>query len=212
MKKILVSFLLIHCFVILAEETKDFGLFEKYYRRKPLLSRLTGSDKGTQYIGVLSEDENSRLSMHEYLKYLFMIKLCKENKLARLSKVGTTYVCATDMSEVVAEINSMKKAHLEDMKSIGENLKKGTICFFPTVDGSGAFEAVAFYNLNNSDVNSVALAFKVLNIIKRSEQGVHVIDGYLVKIVTAQCGCTIDVSEILPTKEEIEKAKSIISE
>jgi hypothetical protein len=217
MKKILVSFLLVNCFTVFAEGKKYQGLFEEYYTRTPLLSRLTGSDKGIQHIGVFSESEDPRLSMKGHLNYLSMIKHCKGSNLVMFSDVdsnkdNTAYVCATDKSKVFNKINSLKNNELELMRSMGKALKEGGIAHLSSFNGSDDHVFVAFSNLNSSDIDPADLGFKVLQMVKKSQYGVRVIDGYLVKIVTAQNHGSINVSQILPTEEEIQKAKSIISQ
>ncbi len=212
MKKILVSFLLINGFAVLAEEKKDYGLFEDYYTRKPLLSRLTGSDKGTQHIGIISDSEDQSLSIRGYLNYLKMLQHCKEKNLVSFTDSGTVYVCAANRLFVLAAINSLKKTRLENFGQMGTTLQKGGIAHLPSSDRSDQHVFVAFDNLNGTDIDPVELGFKVSQMVKESAYGVSVIDVHLVKIVTAPNNSSIKVSEILPTEEKIEQAKAKISQ
>jgi hypothetical protein len=215
MKKILVSFLLINCFAVFAnfaEEKKDYGLFEEYFARKPLLSRLTGSDQGTQYIGSISENEEPSLGIIGYLNYLRMIKRCEENSLVILSHADITYVCSTDQSEVAAVIDSIKNTLIDRVEVLGKVLQLEQVTSIRADDESEDHVLIVFRNLNGAEVDSVKLGFKVLEKVKQSASGLSIIDGNLVKIVCFKDGDVINPDDILPTKEEIEQAKATISQ
>ena len=238
MKKILVSFLLVNCFAVFAEKEKEnFGLFEKYHKTQPLLSRLTGSDRGARYIGSLSDQENPSLSLKGYRNYIIMKCGCKlgysVNFLDKNENKHTAYICSPDESIVKEAINDLKNGFLKDFKNMGEKLKqRGMVCNGlvdnervqlgehtlvqsddnDDEDDGKEFAFASFYRLADVDIDSTKLGYVVSQMIEKSQYGLHIIDGNLIKITVVPNHGMIKISELVPTKEEIEKAKATISQ
>lgn len=239
-KKILVSLLVFHSLVVLAEEKEEFGLFERYYTSKPLLSRLTGSDRGTLYIGRLSDDKNLSLSLPGYMGYGIMKCWCKLGHTimmdGEVDGKHVKYVCSPDQAKVDYLMTACKEMIQESMRRMGETLKRGNILLYNNASstpiasqdrskiielGSDPFSQVdkdvkeiifvSCANLTQSNIDSTKLGYIVSQKLKKSEYGLFVIDGNLVKMVAVQKGRIVQEFEILPTEEELAEAKSILS-
>lgn len=239
MKKILASLLVFNSFVVFTEEREEFGLFEKYYESKPLLSRLTGSNRGTRYIGRLSDDKNPSLSLSGYMKYGIMKCACKLGYTAGMDDESNgkhvSYMCSRDLSIVTDNLNLFKEMIHANMRAMGETLKQGQLVSYTSsykpIDQQNRskeikpgeetllpadkyveeFIFVSCTNLSNSNIDPMQLGYVVNQKIQKSEFGLFLIDGYLIKIIAVPNQGTIKVSEILATPKEIAEAKSILS-
>ena len=237
MNKIVASFLVFNFYVMLAKEKEYCGLFEKHSEVRPFFSQLSGSDKGAQYFGSLSDEKYPKLSVQGHVNYVLMRCACKLGYSADfVDKVDGKvifYVCSRNKSDVVDGIDTMKAIRVQDLKKRGENLKKGDIICFPpaslydsvpkispklgesmALPFSDDFQKYIFItciHLTTSDIDTAEFFYKTQQKVDQAEYGVHIIGGELIKITAFSKGSNITYFDIFPTEQEIAKARSEFS-
>ncbi len=221
--KYILAFFVLGNFNLFFAENEKINLFRTYYD-KPLLARLLKSD---MHIGILAEDENSELSWKGYLSYIKMQYDCLKNiaEFVDIDKNNnrTLYVCSSDKLVTLVMINRAKNYYLRGMRNLGDLLKEGALVHYTaldignykTLDDRSNIIVVVMDQNCNCHMDSENLGLAVHKILKENNYGVHILE---------ECQCPIKISlvkpqdfingnfDFFPTHDEIQKAKSIISD
>jgi hypothetical protein len=194
MKKKLISFLLVHCFLISAEEKKDFGLFENYWKKQKI------------NFASLSEVSNPEITEENTLKYsAFMVRCMRGYDHSIIIFTGrrkTVYVCSENKDKVDAYMKDEQEFFKQNLRDTAEVIKQGNVCLIQKL---GETKDRCFIAARRSSelqkIDPLHLGYIVMNWAQDEAEGIFSVEGCDIKVSQVYHEGAVDLEQMYPSKK-----------